>query len=146
MIALTRMIAVGIVGATVMPHSLFLGSALATQDRISFKPLASEDDLNSLSDKDLQDPPKSLAKRAVGKVVASVKAAFTAPPPSTYATTAKRHCDRENNPLGFVSAHVYHGIVDIVASLLGFAVVINSLYVFFLSLPTTCTANPDPAS
>ncbi|EEB88195.1 hypothetical protein MPER_14104, partial [Moniliophthora perniciosa FA553] len=28
-------LSVGILGATVMPHSLFLGSALATQDRIT---------------------------------------------------------------------------------------------------------------
>ncbi|KAI9444556.1 putative transporter of the NRAMP family [Lactarius indigo] len=29
---------VGILGATIMPHSLYLGSALATQDRVSVKP------------------------------------------------------------------------------------------------------------
>ncbi|KAM6495186.1 hypothetical protein JOM56_009809, partial [Amanita muscaria] len=29
--------AVGIIGAAVMPHSLFLGSALAAQDRISYR-------------------------------------------------------------------------------------------------------------
>ena len=31
--------AVGILGATIMPHSLYLGSALATQDRASVKPV-----------------------------------------------------------------------------------------------------------
>ena len=30
--------AIGIIGATVMPHSLFLGSALATQDRVASSP------------------------------------------------------------------------------------------------------------
>ncbi|KAH8981466.1 natural resistance-associated macrophage protein [Lactarius hatsudake] len=30
---------VGILGATIMPHSLYLGSALATQDRVSVKPV-----------------------------------------------------------------------------------------------------------
>ncbi|ESK86095.1 transporter protein smf2 [Moniliophthora roreri MCA 2997] len=73
---------VGILGATVMPHSLFLGSALATQDRIT--------------------------------------------PPSEYATNAKSHSERNNNSLAFVKGHLYHGIVDVALSLLGFAVVINS--------------------
>jgi metal iron transporter len=29
--------------------------------------------------------------------------------------------------VGFVKAHIYHGTVDVMISLLGFAVVINSL-------------------
>ena len=37
------------------------------------------------------------------------------------------HAGWENNSHSFVRAHLYHGIVDIVLSLLGFAVVINSL-------------------
>src|SRR5712691_3024137 len=41
-----RLTAVGIIGATVMPHGLFLGSALATQDRASVKPI----DLPSMPD------------------------------------------------------------------------------------------------
>ncbi|EEB93577.1 hypothetical protein MPER_07741, partial [Moniliophthora perniciosa FA553] len=44
------------------------------------------------------------------------------PPPSSYATVAKRHSERENNSYAFVIAHVYHGIVDVAVSLLGFAV------------------------
>ncbi|KAF8204314.1 putative transporter of the NRAMP family [Mycena galopus ATCC 62051] len=78
---------VGILGATVMPHSLFLGSALATQDRL--------------------------------------RAKCRAPPPSE--RMAKRREDRENNSLAFIRAHMTHGIVDVVGSLLGFAVLINSL-------------------
>ncbi|KAK0192479.1 putative transporter of the NRAMP family [Armillaria mellea] len=76
---------VGILGATVMPHSLFLGSALATQDR-----------------------------------VARIRSAFRlAPicPPQTLS----------NNTLSFIKLHLYHGIADVVLSLLCFAVVINSL-------------------
>ncbi|KIP11464.1 hypothetical protein PHLGIDRAFT_63938 [Phlebiopsis gigantea 11061_1 CR5-6] len=70
--------AVGILGATVMPHALFLGSFLATQDRTGEH--------------------------------------MPAPLPSP----------RENNELRFIQAHLKHGIVDVVASLLGLAVPINA--------------------
>ncbi|KAF8971905.1 natural resistance-associated macrophage protein-domain-containing protein [Flammula alnicola] len=79
---------VGIIGATVMPHSLFLGSALATQDR---------------------------------------------PPASAYSTAATRHSERQNNSFEFIRAHIYHGTVDVVGSLLGFAVMINSLILMLAS-------------
>ncbi|EDR15358.1 putative transporter of the NRAMP family [Laccaria bicolor S238N-H82] len=74
---------VGILGATVMPHSLFLGSALATQDRIEFKPT------NEL----ILTPNQS----------------------------------KESQDTAFIHAHLWHGVVDMVVSLLGFAVIINSL-------------------
>ncbi|KAJ7722589.1 natural resistance-associated macrophage protein-domain-containing protein [Mycena metata] len=85
---------VGILGATVMPHTLFLGSALATQDRetpppvVKLKPLQATD---------------------------------------SGSTRAEHHADRENNSLDFIRAHLSHAIVDIVGSLLSFAVLINSL-------------------
>ncbi|EEB92628.1 hypothetical protein MPER_08833, partial [Moniliophthora perniciosa FA553] len=59
--------------------------------------------------------------------------AFKVPPPSSYATTAKQHSERENNSYAFVIAHVYHGIVDVAISLLGFAVVINSFILILAS-------------
>lgn len=37
--------------------------------------------------------------------------------------------ERENSELGFIQAHLKHGIVDIVTSLLGVAVPINAAYV-----------------
>ena len=37
--------------------------------------------------------------------------------------------ERENNELSFVQAHLKHGIVDIVASLLGVAVPMNAAFV-----------------
>ena len=40
---------------------------------------------------------------------------------------AKNHAERENRPYDVVHAHLYHGIVDMVISLLGLAVVINSM-------------------
>ena len=36
--ACCSLLAIGIIGATVMPHGLFLGSSLATQDRVSTFP------------------------------------------------------------------------------------------------------------
>ncbi len=121
-------LAVGIIGATVMPHSLFLGSALATQDRVSSKPLPAENDTDNMSDSSSEKLAKpSVCQRIGRQMLTSVTSAFASPPPSSYSTTVTRHGDRENNTLSFVSAHIYHGIVDIVSSLLGFAVLINSL-------------------
>ncbi|KAJ8073692.1 Manganese transporter smf1 [Marasmius tenuissimus] len=129
-------VSVGIIGATVMPHSLFLGSALATQDRVSTKhknafssssqttSIASSS--SSLSDKPPSPSPTTIKQR-LHKALTSTLAAFRTPPPSTFATRVNRHVDRENNSLEFVEAHVYYGVVDVAVSLLGFAVVINSL-------------------
>jgi len=52
---------------------------------------------------------------------------FRTPPPSAYSTRAQRYEDRENNPFEFVKEHIYHGMVDMMISLLGFAVMINAL-------------------
>lgn len=41
----------------------------------------------------------------------------------------KTHFSWVNNSLDFVRAHLTHGIVDVVMSLMGFAVVINALFV-----------------
>ena len=126
--------AVGVIGATVMPHSLFLGSALATQDRVAYR---------HVEEKERQieaHAPTSVAQGRlgcigilIGQVIDYFKVSFQnavcVPDPSIYATKAKRHSERENNPLGFVLAHIYHGIADLVITLGGFAVVINSLYV-----------------
>ncbi|KAL0057453.1 Manganese transporter smf1 [Marasmius tenuissimus] len=126
-------VSVGIIGATVMPHSLFLGSALATQDRVSTKHKnvfsSSSSSSISSSSSSLSDKPPSPPtwKQHLHKALTSTLAAFRTPPPSTFATRVNRHVDRENNSLEFVEAHVYHGVVDVAVSLLGFAVVINSL-------------------
>jgi metal iron transporter len=108
-------ISTGIIGATIMPHSLFLGSALATQDRIEFNPLP---------DKDPYDEDEGLRRPLIARCWRFLVDSFKTPPRTT--TTVKRHCDRENNSFGFVKAHLYHNVTDIVTSLLGFAVLINS--------------------
>ena len=102
--------AVGIIGATVMPHGLFVGCALATQDRASVKPVVLPNIPNRRS--------KGLLERFVNlfrPVQIDAQDEFAS------------HADRPNNSLSFVKAHLRHSVVDIVVNLLGIAVVINSL-------------------
>ncbi|KAJ7840176.1 natural resistance-associated macrophage protein-domain-containing protein [Mycena olivaceomarginata] len=117
--------AVGILGATVMPHSLFLGSALATQDRLAIAapPIAVK--LEPPSDASDEATSKTLTRP--NRLIEFFVSLFRTPPPSQSSTQVKRHSDQENNSLAFIQAHLNHGIVDIVGSLLGFAVLINSL-------------------
>ncbi|KAJ2932492.1 hypothetical protein H1R20_g4618, partial [Candolleomyces eurysporus] len=141
---------IGILGATVMPHSLFIGSALATQDRIEFREPINDDDSDSPDSSlyEVQRQPSRL-QRTWNSSKKSFMRAFQRPSASYY-TRATRHCERENNPFEFVSAHLYHGIVDVVVSLLGFAVLINSLILILASAVffygTTWDGNGDPAS
>ncbi|EKM60826.1 uncharacterized protein PHACADRAFT_133651 [Phanerochaete carnosa HHB-10118-sp] len=90
--------AVGILGATVMPHALFLGSFMATQDRVGIA-------APSL-------PPPALSPEMSN--------------PDALSRDYRMKYDRENNGVDFIRAHLKHGIVDIVASLLGVAVPINA--------------------
>ncbi|KAM6503089.1 Natural resistance-associated macrophage domain containing protein [Amanita muscaria] len=123
---------VGIIGGTIMPHSLFLGSALATQDRISHRVEQKDDDTEVYTSSTTNSPGRycsGLLPCLVNYVKTSFLYAVRAPDADKAFTTAKRHSEHENNHLGFVLAHVYHGIADIVISLLGIAVVINALYV-----------------
>lgn len=119
-----------------MPHSLFLGSALATQDRVSYDeqlqaktagapPESEKSSLNNTKDHPTTNTAK--VQRWIYNAKEYIIGQFRAPPPSEYSSRAKSHSERENRPLPFVQAHIYHGIVDVVLSLLGFAVLINSL-------------------
>lgn len=129
---------VGILGATVMPHSLFLGSHLATQDRLSKTPLAP---VSSLSDKVREREPMRFTSRSehlryFGRAIwQKCWSLFVIPRAELEALNArpKSHEHRENNALEFVQAHVYHGMVDMVSSLLGFAVIINALILILAS-------------
>ncbi|THH16340.1 hypothetical protein EW146_g4298 [Bondarzewia mesenterica] len=120
---------VSILGATVMPHALFLGSALATQDRVSPKPDKSLSESSSFdSTLPTSNTGRGLRRRfSPGKVWEGIIAQCRSPPNDPDRIECKSHADRENNPLSFIKAHLYHGIADIIISLLGFAVVINSL-------------------
>jgi metal iron transporter len=113
-----------------MPHSLFLGSALATQDRLAPRtpkharaaglPLSVEGIHPDVSR-------RVLLAAAARSFWASTKASLSlrredddgAPP----ALTPDEHA---NHSQSFVRAHLRHAVVDVVASLLGFAVLINA--------------------
>ncbi|KIM38137.1 hypothetical protein M413DRAFT_447908 [Hebeloma cylindrosporum] len=129
---------VGILGATVMPHSLFLGSALATQDRVSFRSKKDESNLEQLDkESDMSLPVKSVKTRSIFHRFYEDRkeaflGAFRKPPPNLYAA-ATRHGEHENNPFEFIKAHLNHGTFDMVGSLLGFAVMINSLILMLAS-------------
>jgi metal iron transporter len=107
--------AVGILGATIMPHSLYLGSALATQDRASVKPV-------------VLPSPSRIRDTGHNRLFRKISALFR-PVHSDNSDSDEfaSHADRPNNSLPFIKAHLYHGIIDLVVNLLGIAVVVNSL-------------------
>ena len=121
-----------------MPHSLFLGSALATQDRVDHLPDPAKDTqlttvdstVSSVSDVTISDTPAA-GKRGPYSLMeyirACVKRHFRITPVTDLAEVATSHAEHENRPYSFVRKHLYHGIVDMVVSLLGLAVVINSM-------------------
>jgi metal iron transporter len=112
--------AVGILGATVMPHGLFIGSALATQDRVAMKPIV------------LPGADNQPATRPMGPLR---KFLTIFRPAHTDRDEYSSHVDRPNNSHAFVKAHLRHSVLDIVINLLGIAVIINSLYVPSYLLP-----------
>jgi metal iron transporter len=205
---------IGILGATVMPHALFLGSSLATQDRISKSPLPTTFSFPFRfgSRKDCDDPskfqsPSSKSAEFDDKVIGEepepaepavrnqgiLRRIFylqpvsetpghgspeitevaapnqpsgapttpvatssptdgvdaIAPNLSPSSTTAKKsfwtsYSRHTNNSLEFVKAHLGHAIVDIVMSLLGFAVAINSAILILSSAAFFYSSNMDP--
>ncbi|KAI9511855.1 natural resistance-associated macrophage protein [Russula earlei] len=112
---------VGILGATVMPHTLFLGSALATQDRASVNPVP----LPGTSDIRTTD-----RKGLLGKLLKLFRPVHVDTDTSDEVTS---HANRPNNSLLFVKAHLHHAVMDIVVSLLFLAVTINALILIVAS-------------
>ena len=117
-----------------MPHSIFLGSALSTQNRLSAKADKLRRMDSSLTvDSEATCVPAafkfSLPKLAdlLPRFKRGFVNVFRIVPADEFATDPKSHADRENNSYTFVRAHIYHGMIDITISLLGLAVVINSL-------------------
>ncbi|KAH9853075.1 Nramp-domain-containing protein [Lenzites betulinus] len=107
--------AVGILGATVMPHALYLGSYLATQDRITAPPV-------------LPSPASSGPSSFRSKARAWLKSLFEISRAERIAASREYRgkYDHQNNELSFVRAHLSHGLVDVIVSLLAVAVPINS--------------------
>lgn len=110
----------GILGATVMPHSLFLGSALATQDRALVK---------TVSLPSVTSIPATRSRGLVEKFSDLFRPVHT-----DSSEDFESHADRPNNSLSFIKAHLHHAMVDIIVNLLGLAVIINSLYVSIMPL------------
>ncbi|RDB29515.1 Manganese transporter pdt1 [Hypsizygus marmoreus] len=131
--------AVGILGATIMPHALFLGSSLAAQDRVS---LAPPEPLG------LPGSAATLTMRA--RLKAFFISQFRISPAERLAASKDyrtKYGERENNSLTFVRQHLVHGIVDVVSSLLGLAVPINSAILIlaaavFFAGPNLRTGSP----
>ncbi|KZP29366.1 hypothetical protein FIBSPDRAFT_946998 [Athelia psychrophila] len=93
-----------------MPHSLFLGSALATQNRLAASP----------SKVPSPDGPLSTAPSRVPlprRIATFFRSIFKNP---------RRTRSAKTTPSGSC-AHLWHGIVDMALSLLGFAVFINAM-------------------
>ncbi|KAJ6486206.1 natural resistance-associated macrophage protein-domain-containing protein [Mycena vitilis] len=141
---------VGILGATVMPHSLFLGSTLATQDRLTLPP-PSAVELESLGVADSREtaPINHCKPSKLRQSVEFLASLLSTPPLSQSSRHVKSHADRENNSVAFIRAHLTHAVVDVVGSLLGFAVLINSMILILASMvffygdpqPTTNSAS-----
>ncbi|KAG6866854.1 hypothetical protein C0991_008790 [Blastosporella zonata] len=101
-----------------MPHALFLGSSLATQDRVS---LALPPGLNLPG----SSPPATLKARVI-EFFAPLFRITRAERVAAVKDYRTRYGERENNPLVFIRKHLTHVTIDVVTSLLCVAVPINS--------------------
>ncbi|KAJ8596811.1 Nramp-domain-containing protein [Rhizopogon salebrosus TDB-379] len=108
--------AIGIIGATVMPHALFLGSNLATQDRVSQPPEPLPPPV---------DTRRPLFLQRLRRIWTGVLY-ITRSQRDNFKDYTTRHEFRQNNSMEFIRAHLRHGTVDVILSLLGLAVPINS--------------------
>lgn len=113
-----------------MPHSLFLGSALATQDRVDHLPDPAKEAQAQLRTLDSVSSASSGSSKKLG-LVEYIRAGVKRHLRIVNVTDVARpdlasHAEHTNRPYSFVRLHLYHGIVDMVISLLGLAVVINS--------------------
>ncbi|KAG9079609.1 hypothetical protein FRC06_007629 [Ceratobasidium sp. 370] len=162
---------IGILGATVMPHALFLGSSLATLNRVSDPihatlPYHKQKRTYTFWQQFgrarralfwVQRSPQSRSPAIQNQVASTTAAAVSlyelnnvnlptarrssSPPVATVTDVGLTEVEskavpqiqpvegyrgHQNNSLEFIRAHLGHAIVDIVMSLLGFAVSINS--------------------
>lgn len=121
-------VSVGIVGATVMPHALFLGSKLATIERMgdhehdykgrtasSAKPVSSSDHLGI----ELAALPEM---RHRSPTAPSLHMPQPVPMPSFPLSPASK----ESRSAKFIRTHLHHAQLDIATSLFCFALVVNS--------------------
>lgn len=125
--------AIGIVGATVMPHGLFLGSNLATQDRVSqpSQPLPIPADARR----------PSFFQR-LGRFWRNI-IYFSPSGRDDEKDYTSRHGFRQNNSIEFIRAHLGYGTVDLILSLLGLAVPINSAILILAAAMFYSSGNND---
>lgn len=118
-----------------MPHGLFLGSALATQGRALESELFEPDDFEA----DMHDSPtpSGILGLLYSRFWLPVRYMFKIDRRARGPNCAQGHAGWPNNTLEFVRAHLWHGIIDVMGSLLGFAVIINAVYAFSLYSPQT---------
>ncbi|KAH8930100.1 natural resistance-associated macrophage protein [Atractiella rhizophila] len=142
-------VAVGIVGATVMPHALFLGSRLATMERIPREEYLL--DTNKISPPTLPQsaqsdiPPPSPALSHSSRPNANISLhmpqpvhlhSLTLSPKVSHSDSPKDgKNDGKDDPLSnnfvppsleTIRAHLTHATIDVGLSLFGFAILINS--------------------
>ncbi|ORY90855.1 natural resistance-associated macrophage protein-domain-containing protein [Leucosporidium creatinivorum] len=129
-------IAVGIVGATVMPHAFFIGSKMATMRRLTPAEYGEDSEGNAVPiDNELPRPRRPSTSGphlhlpqpyAIGDFDIT---APRAPAPALDAEgkpSKKKEAPVGKPTLACVRAHLPHAVADIAGSLLGFAIIINS--------------------
>ncbi|KAL4243096.1 NRAMP family protein [Abortiporus biennis] len=110
--------AVGILGATVMPHALFLGSFLATQDRVNSEP-------QNLPPPAVRNEESTGLKSRMKRYIASLFEVSRSERIKLSRDYRNKY-GRENKELSFIRSHLVHGLVDVISSLIALAVPINS--------------------
>lgn len=111
-----------------MPHALFLGSSLATQDRISDPP----DEKLPLPQVNLSGVTFTTKLRRFVRPLFRITRAERAESNIDYRS---KYGERANNSYSFIRAHLSHGVTDVITSLLALAVPINSASVYFYFYP-----------
>ncbi|KAG8911754.1 hypothetical protein FRC01_005541, partial [Tulasnella sp. 417] len=113
---------IGIIGATVMPHALFLGSRLSTIDRLA--PAPSPSARSSATDLTAVEPDLPFMDRSISKL----KNILTHVEEDEKDELRKVAVEANSEFVGvrWVRTHLAHATVDIVLSLFCFAITINS--------------------
>ncbi|TNY23362.1 natural resistance-associated macrophage protein-domain-containing protein [Rhodotorula diobovata] len=117
-------IAVGIIGATVMPHAFYIGSKMATMRRLKPEDYgessAAYEGGDVASDDDYDDDDAWQKKHDAQRRSSSTGS------PEEFIDRRSRAQRYTDPTLACVEAHLTHASLDIAGSLLGFAVVVNS--------------------
>lgn len=123
-------ISVGIVGATVMPHSLFLGSKLATisrtEETVKTRPKDAEKQKMDDSAGVTQNSDIELSAASPLSRSRSVGPSLHMPQPIPFPSMPFPERSTKPRSLAYIRTHLHHAQLDIATSLFFFALVINS--------------------